>query len=122
MTRPVYTDLILPFTPGTSTQPSASNLASIITRLFKLGYGIIEEMYVAETTHTIMDTENVYSAIVADAEVIGTEWNNSYSEEDSKTPIIKLSDETIKIIKRQTVRGRHITGRVRLWNSDRDWS
>ena len=122
MTRPVYTDLILPFTLGANTEPNTTDAAVIIVRLFKAAYGIINETYVAETTHAILDTENVYAAIIADAETIIKEMNKNYAKDDSKSVIVTLSEETIKIIKRETVNDRKLTSRVRLWNRDSDWA
>ena len=123
MTRPVYTDLLVSFEIGASTQPNATQAAAILLRLFKLAYGEIDEVYVAETAHAIIDTENVYSAIVADAQQIVEDWGIAYATDPpGKIPRIELSESTKKVIRNEANNSRHITSTVRLWNSDEDWT
>jgi len=123
MTRPVYTDLLVSFTIGENTQPNATQAAALLVRLFEQAYGVIDEEYVVETEHAIIDTKNVYSAIVSDAEDIVEEWNNAYATDPpGKMPRKDISDKTIKIIKNEANNSRHMTKTVRLWNSDEDWS
>lgn len=123
MTRPLYSDLILSFTPGSSTNPSTTKIASLITRLFELAYGEINETYVAETAHTIIDTQNVYSAITADAQVIVETWYDA-QKQNSQTRVarIELSQHTKDVLHAATKKVRHLTKTVRLWNSESDWS
>jgi len=64
MTRVVYTDLTLPYTPGSSTFPSSTHVANDITHMYKLAAEIMGIEYSA----TAPDSEFLFGLIKAKVE------------------------------------------------------
>jgi len=100
-TRVVYGDLILSFTIGANTDPSATTAAAWITDLYKdcykAGYG---NMNLYAATDTGID-EKVYDAfnyiVKSAAQRIFEEISESYRVgSTTKRPIIKLDDSEIQ--------------------------
>lgn len=102
MTRPVYTDLLLTFTPGTSTNPSSTQAANLITELFKQGFIERNETYTTDTD-TVLDTEAAYAIIKAEASRLITQWANSLRRDSSvQSPVLYLSKDAIIKLKQLT--------------------
>jgi hypothetical protein len=104
--RALYSDLILSFTPSATTKPSTTEIASGITLLYKNAYRIVGSVYAAYSAsaeHSIIDTEECKTEIIAAATRIVQGIHDyvsivSSAEKQKKFPSFKFEKEEVNAI------------------------
>lgn len=124
--RPTYSDLLLTFTLGVSTNPSSTQAATLITELFKQAFIERNETYTTDTD-TVLDTEAAYAIIKSEASRLLTQWSNSLRiDSQISTPVLYLSKDAVgklkQLTKQKNSASMPIIDSVRLWNEDSDWT
>jgi hypothetical protein len=125
MARPIYSDLLLPFSLGSSTNPTSTQATNLIIELFKQAFIERNETYTTETD-TILDTETAYAIIKSEASRLITQWINSLKMNTQiSIPVLYLSKEAItklkQLVKQTNYSKAPIIDNIRLWNSDAEW-
>jgi hypothetical protein len=96
--RAAYTDLFLAFTPGASTQPTATAVGNLITNLYRDAYRFFGETYAAYNAaaeHAILDTENCKGIIITAASRITSHMQERLSPPpESQRGSLELSFNT----------------------------
>jgi len=104
--RALYSDLVLNFTLGDSTSPTSTQVAAVITQLYKDAYAAAYgagsyATYDASAEDDVIDTEGCKSIIIADAQDLVNRWSESFAPNSTKeAPRLRLSDEAADEIAR----------------------
>ena len=126
-TRVASTDLLVSFTIGATSTPTATNVGKLITDIYKQCYTIAYGTghYSADETTdtlTIIGTDDMFSFIMNYATMLTDLWH--YAGKDAPKPSFRMTkddkEEVISIMFKKIAESTGMVRNISLWNEDVD--